>query len=301
LNRWGKIKVMDFGLARATGHKTITIAQSLVGSIYYSSPEQLRGQMLDNRSDIFALGIVLYEMVSGRRPFNGRTMAELSQAIMSGKVQPPNTHNPELSPHLESIILKALERDRAHRYEEAAIMAQELRVLNLQPPALHIASISPSSSLSGLPFTDQSSHSILPSSQPTTEQKKTVVPRKPQIQSFPYLDITLDPPSHTEVQSNEQHFREEEIPFVDTSHISDTSLINQEPIESTNGTKQTQQAPQPQQLLLPQQATFSKQPEEMPIQDRHTVKDQIHRLFRLPSRKPSQSSTQNGKGSTTGA
>ena len=91
LDRWGKIKVMDFGLARATGHRTITIAKSLVGSIYYSSPEQIRGQTLDNRSDIFALGIVLYEMVSGRRPFNGRTMTELSQAIIGGQVQPPST------------------------------------------------------------------------------------------------------------------------------------------------------------------------------------------------------------------
>jgi serine/threonine protein kinase len=237
LNRWGKIKVMDFGLARATGHRTITIAKSLVGSIYYSSPEQIRGQILDNRSDIFALGIVLYEMVSGRRPFHGRTMPELSQAIISGKLQPPSTHNPELSPQLEGIILKALSRNREQRYEEAALMAQELRGLNLQPPAPPIT-----------------------------------VPLPPS------LSPSSDPPSPNQSDSS------------DTS----AHLIDQ--LEDMA----EQQVPQPQQLLLPQQATFSEPSEESPIQDRQTVRDHIHRLFRLPSRKMPQSSTDTGKEPATG-
>src|SRR5207237_7952453 len=62
LDRWGKIKVMDFGLARAIGHQKITVAKTLVGCIYYASPEQVWGHTLDNRSDIYALGVVLYEM-----------------------------------------------------------------------------------------------------------------------------------------------------------------------------------------------------------------------------------------------
>ncbi len=65
LDRWGKIKVMDFGLARAIGLQKITVARTLVGSLYYASPEQVWGQELDNRSDIYALGVVLYEMVTG--------------------------------------------------------------------------------------------------------------------------------------------------------------------------------------------------------------------------------------------
>src|SRR5215469_15636397 len=144
LNRWGKIKVMDFGLARATGHRTITIAKSLVGSIYYSSPEQIRGETLDNRSDIFALGIVLYEMVSGRRPFNGRTMTELSQAIISGQVLPPTRHNPEISPKLEEIILKALSCNSEQRYQDSSLMARELRALNLQAATSPTDSLQPS-------------------------------------------------------------------------------------------------------------------------------------------------------------
>src|SRR5579859_1899566 len=135
LDRWGKIKVMDFGLARALGHQKITVAKTLVGSLYYASPEQVWGQTLDNRSDIYALGVVLYEMVSGRRPFAGRTLPELTQAIISSPLQPPSRFNPELAPELEHIILQAIARDRDERFEQASLMAQALRALSLKPPA----------------------------------------------------------------------------------------------------------------------------------------------------------------------
>jgi eukaryotic-like serine/threonine-protein kinase len=132
LDRWGKIKIMDFGLARATWHQKITIAKTLVGSIYYASPEQVWGHALDNRSDIYALGVVLYEMVSGHRPFVGRSLLELTQAIVGGTVQPPSIHKPGLSPDLEQIILVAMARNRDDRYERATVMAQALRALNLK-------------------------------------------------------------------------------------------------------------------------------------------------------------------------
>jgi serine/threonine-protein kinase len=134
LDRWGKIKVMDFGLARAMGQQKITVAKMLVGSIYYASPEQIWSQELDNRSDIYALGVVLYEMVTGQRPFTGRSLPELSTAITSGTLRPPGALNPEVVPGLEEIILSAMARDRNRRYSEARQMAQELRALNLQAP-----------------------------------------------------------------------------------------------------------------------------------------------------------------------
>lgn len=134
LDRRGYIKVMDFGLARAHGYQPITVARTLVGSIYYASPEQIWGQQLDNRSDIYALGVVLYEMVSGHRPFTGRTMPELTQAIIHGNPQPPRQHNPEISHELEEIILTALATNRDQRYPDAQSMAQALRALHLQPP-----------------------------------------------------------------------------------------------------------------------------------------------------------------------
>src|SRR5437588_3189947 len=132
LDRWGKIKVMDFGLARAPGHQRITVAKTLVGSIYYASPEQVWGQALDNRSDIYALGVVLYEMVSGHRPFTGRTLPELTQAIVSGPLRRPGALNAEISKELDQILLTAIARNRDERYENARLMAQDLRSLNLR-------------------------------------------------------------------------------------------------------------------------------------------------------------------------
>jgi serine/threonine protein kinase len=149
LDRWGKIKVMDFGLARAPGLQRITVAKTLVGSIYYASPEQIWGQRLDNRSDIYALGVVLYEMVTGRRPFGGRTLPEITQAIISSPLCPPSLLNAELSPALEQIILKALARDRALRYEQAGQMARELRALALKREELALPP--PGGPLSPLP------------------------------------------------------------------------------------------------------------------------------------------------------
>src|SRR5258708_20786031 len=103
LDRWGRIKVMDFGLARALGLQQITVAKTLVGSIYYASPEQIWGKQLDNRSDIYALGVVLYEMVTGQRPFTARTLTTLTTAITAGKARPPSELNPELMPELAHI------------------------------------------------------------------------------------------------------------------------------------------------------------------------------------------------------
>lgn len=139
LNRWGKVKVMDFGLARAPGLQSITVAKTLVGSVYYSSPEQIWGHVLDNRSDVYALGVVLYEMVCGHRPFTGRTMPEITQNITSGRLTSPRAYNPSIFPALEDVIMNALARDRQQRYPNAGIMAQELRRINLEAQFLSTA------------------------------------------------------------------------------------------------------------------------------------------------------------------
>jgi serine/threonine protein kinase len=292
LNRWGKIKVMDFGLARATGQQTITIAKNLVGSIYYSSPEQIWGQTLDNRSDIFALGVVLYEMVSGRRPFSGRTMTELSRAIISDKIQPPNLYNPELSPQLELIILRALERDREQRYEEASLMAQELRTLNLQPPALPIASVPTSLALSSFTITEHIKPPYTAQSESLSEREKPLLPKRPQLQRLPHLDRRLD--QTKEVQSAQPNEQQAAIADISSSATSHTPIpsINAESIDIDY----TDKAAQPSQLVLPSQLkTSSSNLEGEHAQQRQTVKDQIQRLFRLPARKMPQSSTTTDK------
>lgn len=136
LDRWARLKVMDFGLARAPGLQQITIAKTLVGSIYYASPEQIWGKPLDNRSDIYALGVVLYEMVTGQRPFSGRTLQELTQKITAGGPPSPLSLSPDLSPELSRIILVAMAANRDERFAQASQMAEALRALQLRPPAV---------------------------------------------------------------------------------------------------------------------------------------------------------------------
>lgn len=136
LDRWGRIKVMDFGLARAPGLQQITVAKTLVGSIYYASPEQVWGKPLDNRSDIYALGVVLYEMVTGQRPFSGRSLQELTQKITAGNVLHPSTLVPDLSSELARIILTAMAASRDKRFSQAGEMAVQLRALQLHAPAV---------------------------------------------------------------------------------------------------------------------------------------------------------------------
>ena len=186
LDRWGKIKVMDFGLARAPGHQVITVAKTLVGSIYYASPEQVWGHQLDNRSDIYALGVVLYEMVTGQRPFNGRTLPALTQAITSGPLRPPRALNPEIPSDLERIILAAMARDRENRYENASLLAQELRGLRLQPPA---SPAGPASRQAG-----------------KRDGFAVRLPRRPQAQRPRYVDLeeTQPPPGEQSQNGQEQ-------------------------------------------------------------------------------------------------
>ena len=187
LDRWGKVKVMDFGLARATGYQPITVARTLVGSLYYASPEQVWGHSLDNRSDVYALGVVLYDMATGQRPFNGRTMPELTQAIISGPLRNPTTFSNEVSPDLERIILTAMARDREERYEDAGVMARELRLLQ------------------------EKLKSINPSSQSTSElalrqvqrSRQVQPPKRPQAQRPQYQDIAVASPQQEQKTKQE--------------------------------------------------------------------------------------------------
>jgi serine/threonine-protein kinase len=127
VDRWWRTKVLDFGLARVEGLHSITSAGTVVGSLYYVSPEQLLGQKIDGRSDVYALGVSMYEMLSGQRPHRGQTFSELSNSILSGKYQPLREILPGISPQLERIVARAMARELADRYESAAELWHDLR------------------------------------------------------------------------------------------------------------------------------------------------------------------------------
>jgi serine/threonine-protein kinase len=118
---------MDFGLARMrlADHKTST--GIVLGTPRYMSPEQISGQPVDQRSDIFSLGIVLWEMLAGRRLFSGAEIAQVSHSITYDEHEPPTRVNPELPAMLDFVVARALKKDPAVRYQDADEMAADLR------------------------------------------------------------------------------------------------------------------------------------------------------------------------------
>jgi eukaryotic-like serine/threonine-protein kinase len=169
----GQVKVLDFGLAKlarpemametigatqdspATLH--LTSPGATVGTIAYMSPEQARGETLDSRSDLFSLGVVIYQMATGRLPFSGATSAVIFHAILELDPAPASQVNSNLPPRLEEIIGKALEKDRDLRYQSAADLRGDLRRLkrdtesgrkpaqaaSISAPAIPVAQSSP--------------------------------------------------------------------------------------------------------------------------------------------------------------
>ena len=102
---------------------------TVVGTVAYMSPEQARGEKMDARTDLFSLGVLLYEMATGKRPFEGNTNAVIFEAILNRRVKPILEWNPRLPPTLDQIIHKALEKDRELRYQRADELLAALKRL----------------------------------------------------------------------------------------------------------------------------------------------------------------------------
>lgn len=135
VDRWCRVKVLDFGLARVAGLQSITRIGTVVGSLYYVSPEQLLGHQLDGRSDVYSLGVSLYEMVTGVRPYRGQTLTDMSKAILGATAVPPSQIEPGVTPELEVIIARAMARDLTARYSAASELRDDLRALQARMAA----------------------------------------------------------------------------------------------------------------------------------------------------------------------
>lgn len=131
ISREGKVKVTDFGIAKATTSQTTT--SSAMGSVHYASPEQARGGYVDHRSDIYSLGVVLYEMVTGRVPFDGDTAVAVAVKHLQDPIVLPSTYNQEISYSLEQIIVKCMEKSPDRRYQDMEDLIADLKQSLMTP------------------------------------------------------------------------------------------------------------------------------------------------------------------------
>ncbi|MEA2414284.1 MAG: eukaryotic-like serine/threonine-protein kinase [Thermoanaerobaculia bacterium] len=122
----GDIKLCDFGIAKAASKASHTQAGALKGKLQYMSPEQAWGRNIDRRSDIFALATVLFEMLTARKLFAGDNELSILEQVREARVTPPSTYNDEVTPQIDAIVLKALQKDPANRYQTAGEMQRDL-------------------------------------------------------------------------------------------------------------------------------------------------------------------------------
>lgn len=136
LTSMGVVKVMDFGIARAVADTSATMTQTaaVIGTAQYLSPEQARGETVDARSDIYSAGCLMYELLVGRPPFQGDSPVSVAYQHVRENPVPPSQLDPVVTPGMDAIVLKALAKDPAHRYQTAAAMRADIgRLLAGQP------------------------------------------------------------------------------------------------------------------------------------------------------------------------
>ena len=150
----GVVKIVDFGLAKLPRDLSLTNPGGVVGTVPYMSPEQLRGDPLDGRTDLWSWAVMLYEMLAGERPFEARSEALIIRAIMEGEPQSLASRRPDVPPELEQIINQALHKNREQRHKNADQIIQGLRGLSLATGTVPRFTVAPRphASVAVLPF-----------------------------------------------------------------------------------------------------------------------------------------------------
>ncbi|HEX7880986.1 MAG TPA: serine/threonine-protein kinase, partial [Candidatus Eisenbacteria bacterium] len=176
VTRAGRVKVLDFGLAKgvdpasdidstqaATLASPISTAGQVVGTVPYMAPEQVRGEPADARTDLFALGVLLYELLVGTRPFTGKSFADVSSAILRDQPAPVSTRRPDAPADLARIIMRCLEKDPRHRFQTALDVYNELQLVKrAENPSTTSASSSAVKAVASPAAADPPSIAVLP-------------------------------------------------------------------------------------------------------------------------------------------
>jgi eukaryotic-like serine/threonine-protein kinase len=132
----GRVKLADFGVARIQDSGELTRTQAgVVGTLKYSAPEQVKGLGIDHRADLFSTGVVLYQLLTGMRPFDGDSFFSISQEILNQEPPPPSSVNPALTAELDAVLTKALAKNAPNRYQSAAEFSLALQAAAAQVPA----------------------------------------------------------------------------------------------------------------------------------------------------------------------
>ncbi|WP_286906409.1 Stk1 family PASTA domain-containing Ser/Thr kinase [Clostridium sp. UBA1652] len=129
----GSLKVTDFGIAKSTNSSTITNTSNVIGSAHYFSPEQAKGNYIDSRTDLYSLGVVIYEMVTGRVPFDAESPVSVALKHIQEEVVPPKNINSAVPESLNKLILKAMEKEQIKRYQSAKEMIVDLDKIKNDP------------------------------------------------------------------------------------------------------------------------------------------------------------------------
>jgi eukaryotic-like serine/threonine-protein kinase len=157
-----RVKVTDFGIARAGAASQMTEAGSIIGTAQYLSPEQARGGAVDHRSDLYSVGVVLYELLTGAVPFTGDTPVEIAMKHLSKVPEPPSSKRPDLPGALDQVVLRALAKDPDERYGSAEEMDAELARVAAGLPASTETAEAATAVLAGAGVTDTAQTAISP-------------------------------------------------------------------------------------------------------------------------------------------
>ena len=148
INAEGMVKVADFGIARVAGSNTLTKGDSVMGSVHYFSPEQARGEDVTAASDIYSVGVVMYEMLTGRVPFDGDTPVSIALQHISAPPKAPSLLVVDtISPAMERVVLTAMSKEMRNRYRDAADMARAIRGALQNPQATDTSTTAPVTAL----------------------------------------------------------------------------------------------------------------------------------------------------------
>lgn len=138
----GVVKILDFGLAKLTGQSMMTKMGSTVGTVAYMSPEQARGEDVDHRTDIWSIGVVMYEMLTGKPPFNSEYEQAMIYSILNEEIKPISSIKSEINPELDTLIMDCLEKDPNERCQSAAEIRRKLKLLAGTTSSSKIKSVS---------------------------------------------------------------------------------------------------------------------------------------------------------------